>query len=348
MDERLRKTGIDIIGDAPWGSHFCQFYQSKEDLIDISAPYFKAGLEDNKFCLWVVSEPLKVGEAKAALKRVVEGLDEYIQKGQIEIIDGSQWPTEAGKFEADKVLGSWVEKERQAVRRGYDGLRFAGDTLFWFKGRNWKNFTEYEKEADNVIGKYRIIAICSYSLDRCGASEIIEVVGNHPLALGRQEGRWKVIESSERKLAREALGESEEKFRLLTKELLDSLAVGIFILDADFRVVWMNQALERYFSLKRKETLGKDKRQLIRERIKDIFADPECFVEKVFATHDNNTYIENFECHVLPDGEREERWLEHRSQPIQSGFYSGGRIEHYYDITKRKQAEIALKKRRNK
>ncbi len=53
----------------------------------------------------------------------------------------------------------------------------------------------------------------------------------------------------------------------------------------------------------------------------------------MFATYDNNTYIENFECHVLPGIKRNERWLEHISQPIRSGLFVGGRIEHYYDIS---------------
>ena len=151
------------------------------------------------------------------------------------------------------------------------------------------------------------------------------------------------IEINQRKLAEEALLESEEKYRSLTDDVLDSSAVAIFILDSDFRVVWVNRALEDYFGLKRDEIIGKDKRQLIRERIKDIFVDPDSFVNKVFSTYDDNTYIERFECHVTANGEREERWLEHRSRPIQSGRYTGGRIEHYYDITERKQAEGALR-----
>jgi hypothetical protein len=44
-----RISGIDIIGDIPWGTHFCQFYQTREDLIDILVPHFKAGLENNDF-----------------------------------------------------------------------------------------------------------------------------------------------------------------------------------------------------------------------------------------------------------------------------------------------------------
>ena len=144
------------------------------------------------------------------------------------------------------------------------------------------------------------------------------------------------------KYAEEALQKSEEKYRSLINDVLESSAVGIFILDSDFRVAWVNRALEDYFDVKRDDIIGKDKRQLIRERIKDIFENPDSFAHTVFTTYDDNTYVERFECHVLPDGTREERWLEHQSQPIQSGLYTGGRIEHYYDITARKQAEENL------
>jgi len=137
----------------------------------------------------------------------------------------------------------------------------------------------------------------------------------------------------------EALRESEERHRSLVNDLLDSSTVGMFILDSNFKVIWMNRSLERYFGLRREEAIGKNKRQLIHERIKDIFEEPEDFAQKVLATYENNTYIESFEWHVLSDGEREERWLEHWSRPIQSGLYVGGRIEHYTDITNRKQAE---------
>jgi PAS domain S-box-containing protein len=153
---------------------------------------------------------------------------------------------------------------------------------------------------------------------------------------------------TERKRMEEALQESEERYRSLTDDVLDSSAVGIFILDSDFRVVWVNQALERYFGLRRDEIVGKDKRKLIRERIKDTFEDPGSFAENVLATYDDNTYIENFECHVLPDSGREERWLEHWSQPIRSGLHAGGRIEHYTDITERKRAEEALQESKRK
>jgi len=55
--KKNRNTGIPVIGNVSWGTHFCQFYQTREDLIDVLVPYFKAGLESNEFCVWVTSEP---------------------------------------------------------------------------------------------------------------------------------------------------------------------------------------------------------------------------------------------------------------------------------------------------
>ena len=93
MNSQLRKSGIELIGDVPWGTHFCQFYQTKENLIDILVPYFKAGLENNEFCMWVTSQPLTVKEAEESLKNAVPYADTYLKTGQIEIVSYTDWYT---------------------------------------------------------------------------------------------------------------------------------------------------------------------------------------------------------------------------------------------------------------
>ena len=52
MASEKRNSGIDLIGYIPWGTHLCQFYNSREDLIEILVPYFKARLENNERCIW--------------------------------------------------------------------------------------------------------------------------------------------------------------------------------------------------------------------------------------------------------------------------------------------------------
>ena len=149
-------------------------------------------------------------------------------------------------------------------------------------------------------------------------------------------------EIENRKQAEEALRTIQEKYRSIRDDVLDCSEVGFFILDADFKVVWINRSIESFFGLERNKVLGKDKRELILTKISDIFENPQEFIDKVISTYDNNTYVERFECHVLSGEKRQDRWLEHRSFPILTGLYAGGRIEHYIDITERKRAEMAL------
>ena len=123
--------------------------------------------------------------------------------------------------------------------------------------------------------------------------------------------------------------------------VIDEADVGVFVLDSVFDVVWIDETIEEYFGLDRTAVVGRDKRTLIEESIGDRFADPATFTETVLATYDDNTYVEQFECRITAGDDREERWLEHRSTPIESGRYAGGRIELYYDITDRKESERA-------
>jgi len=196
MDSEPRKTGIGILGDIPWGTHFCQFYRTKQDLTDILVPYFKAGLESNEFCIWVTAEPLDEKEAEAALRQAVPDLDRYLNTGQIEIIPHTEWYLKGGEFDQQRVLDGWIEKLNSALAKGYEGLRLTGN-ISWLEQSDWSTFTEYEQAVNEVIGGCRMIAVCTYSLAKCGASDIVEVIANHEFALIKREGQWSVIESSE-------------------------------------------------------------------------------------------------------------------------------------------------------
>ena len=117
----LRRSGINLIGNVPWGTHFCQFYETKEDLKDILIPYFKAGLENNEYCMLITANPLSMLEAKEALKKAIPDFNGYYQEGQIEILPYTEWYTKGGSFNSDRVLNGWIEKEdSKMVMMGYD------------------------------------------------------------------------------------------------------------------------------------------------------------------------------------------------------------------------------------
>ena len=143
----MRKTGIEIIGDAAWGTHLCQFYQTREDLINILVPYFKTGLENNEFCMWVTSEPLIEKEAVKVMRKAVSDFDLHIENGQIEILSHTEWYLKDGSFNLQRVLNAWIEKLKYALARGYDGMRVTGNTA-WLEKSDWKDFSDYEREVN--------------------------------------------------------------------------------------------------------------------------------------------------------------------------------------------------------
>src|SRR5438874_12961931 len=128
MTNEMRKTGIDVVGDVPWGTHFCLFYETKDDILDTLVSYCKAGLESEEFCLWVVSEPVTVDEAKHALNQAVPELDRYLAGHSIEIVSAREWYLQDGTFDLKRVIGAWHEQLARALASGYTGVRVTGDT----------------------------------------------------------------------------------------------------------------------------------------------------------------------------------------------------------------------------
>ncbi|MBN2834049.1 MAG: response regulator [Candidatus Delongbacteria bacterium] len=126
---------------------------------------------------------------------------------------------------------------------------------------------------------------------------------------------------------------SEARYASLVNDVLDTTQVGLFILDKNFKVVWMNKAMELYFDVDREQMIDIDIRVLVVEKFKLIMEEPEEFSRIILKSYNENSIINDFECHVLPSKNREERWLRHLSKPIVSGHFKGGRIEHYYDVS---------------
>jgi hypothetical protein len=77
-----RHTGIRLMGDMPWGTHICLFYETPEDLLDTAVCYFEAGLKSNEFCLWAVSDPISLRRAEEALRHAIRGFDRYRAAGR--------------------------------------------------------------------------------------------------------------------------------------------------------------------------------------------------------------------------------------------------------------------------
>lgn len=326
-----RDSGLSMVGAVAWGTHFCQFYQTQKDLTDILVPYFKAGLMNNECCVWVTSDFLTREEALKALEKNVPNFSRYLKKGQIEIFPYTDWYIENGKFDLERVLNMWLAKHAHALKSGFDGLRVSGNPFWIDNKKDWDDFSAYEAEINNVIDPYNLLVLCTYSLTKCHANEVIDVVTNHKFALIKRSNKWELIESTEQKKAKEALKRSEAKYQSLFENMINGFAYHEVIFDkkgkpTDYRFLEMNDAFEKLTGLKKEHVLGKT----VREVIPGIENDPAEWIEKYgkVALTGKAIRFENY-------AEALDRWYSVYAYSHKKGYFAVV----FEDITVRKKLE---------
>jgi signal transduction histidine kinase len=221
----LRKTGIGVVGDVPWGTHFFLFHETKDDLLDTLVPYFKAGLASKELCIWVISEPLTENEVRHALEKDIRDLDAYLEDQSMQIVQGREWYMSGEDLDLEKVTRGWNQKLEFALAKGYAGLRLSAGTA-WLEKRHWKEFLDYEGEVNHSIGEQPMIALCSYPLIGSGAAEILDVTRTHQFAVVRRNGRWEVIETSELKQAKREIQRLNDELEQRVLERTRQLTVA--------------------------------------------------------------------------------------------------------------------------
>jgi PAS domain S-box-containing protein len=196
MANKLRKTGIDVLGDIPWGTHFCHFYQTKKDFVELLTAYFKAGLENNEYCLWAISNPFNLEKVMHSLKQSLPDFDEHIARKSFEIVPITESYLTNGKFNPKGIVDEWVQRLQNALERGYDGIRIHGNKG-WLEEDDWENYQQYEKELGSVVCNHRMIVLCTYPLAKSDASTFLDIVHLHGRVVSTRKGKWKVLQEAE-------------------------------------------------------------------------------------------------------------------------------------------------------
>jgi C4-dicarboxylate-specific signal transduction histidine kinase len=227
MATALRNTGIEPVGEMPWGTHFCHFYETRDDLLETLLPFFKAGLESGEFCAWVVSEPLTEAEVWQALDRAVPRLDRYVSDQSIEVLSARNVYLAGGEIDLHRIIGNWSAKLERALSRGYEGIRVSGNTA-WLEQKQWRDFMEYEMELNQGIVGQPMLVLCTYPLTTTGATEFLDVAGTHQFAVAKRRGRWEVVETPQLTQAKAEIArlnrDLEQRVLVRTMEL--QVAIG--------------------------------------------------------------------------------------------------------------------------
>ncbi|MEP7272870.1 MAG: MEDS domain-containing protein [Acidobacteriota bacterium] len=372
MPTELRKTGISVLGDLPWGTHFCHFYETKEDLLDILFPYFKTGLANNALCVWVVSDPFDEETARSALRNAFPEADRHLAAGDIEIAHHLQWYLKGSNFDAQWVINGWQQKLDEALSRGYTGLRVNGIAA-WRTDEYSKDFAEYEKQLNDVTTNQRMIALCAYPFALSKATDMFDVAHAHEFALARRSSKWEILEApeivhakaeikrlnedlefravertnelsrinedlkrelTERQRAEEALRASEERFR----RYFELGLIGMAIISPAREVIEVNEEFCQILGYERNELVKMDWSKVTHPD--DLRRDLASFNRVLAGELDGYSMEKRFIC---KDGQ-----ITHATIALKCSRREDGSVNYFValiqDVTKRKLAEAQLKR----
>jgi signal transduction histidine kinase len=200
----VRKTGLDVLGDQPWGTHFCMFFDTKDDLLNILVPYFKTGLANKEFCFWVLADPLTEDDARGALNRAMPASDRYLIDRHMEFMSDTECYLKDGTFSLERVSSEWGGRLDRALSAGYEGIRVTGSTG-WLQTREWPDFWKYEAALNESISDQPMTVLCTYPLVGSDGYDVLDVTHTHQSAIAKRSGKWEVIETAALKHAKEEI-----------------------------------------------------------------------------------------------------------------------------------------------
>ncbi|RDJ97615.1 MEDS domain-containing protein [Paraburkholderia lacunae] len=179
MTTGSRKSGFAALGPISWGTHLCHFYESRSELLSVTADFLHAGLANREAAVWVAPALLGPDKARYMLTRTAPALTEYVDSGQLRIIDGAQlYARPKSGFDGGATVGLWSTAINEALGRGFEGLRVAGDAVC-NETTDWAALLDYEAALKQRLAARPIIGLCTYCVQRLRAAQTREIERLH-------------------------------------------------------------------------------------------------------------------------------------------------------------------------
>jgi len=153
-----------FLGQLRPSDHVIFMYDTPEAKYRVLFNYIKQGLENGEAALYVCSEA-NPRQLRNAMRRFGIDVDKYEKSGALNILHYTEFYIIDGKFSIPNTLSLWNKFYKEAVGKGFKGLRVTGETACFFKHNMVQNLLEYEKALHTVLD-IPMIAVCSYCADR--------------------------------------------------------------------------------------------------------------------------------------------------------------------------------------
>jgi PAS domain S-box-containing protein len=231
------------------GNSFSLLYDTTDQLVDVVASFFDAGLRNNECCLWGVAGQLDVDDVKNLLREAGLDVDRYVENGQLIFSECNECYIAGEGSVSDMDLLKWQEIYNIAIAEGYNGLRIV-DKFTIVDGESWDSFVEYEKKAMGLIRTKKITGLFAFLLEARSRTEMIELISMHDGTIIEKNGRWTLLQSS-------SSCKPVSRSQYFRDEILENVWTGFWAVDENDKIVFFNKGMESISGLSKSDVCGK-------------------------------------------------------------------------------------------
>ena len=102
----------------------------------------------------------------------------FMASGQFQIRSAEAWYLKNGRFNETQALDNAAECVDLGLKKGYSGIRAAGDVAA-IPASDRLDFYDYEEKVDSLIKEAPLIALCAYPILDCTLRETKMVIECH-------------------------------------------------------------------------------------------------------------------------------------------------------------------------
>jgi hypothetical protein len=178
---------LEILSNILPGNHIALIYKSTFELLDVTANYLKAGIDQGECCILYISRDL-VEESIDALTE--EGMDvsALMLKSQLQIM-----PYESLFSNEGKSISAGIDEIKKshdkAISFGYARLRkaFCGASM---RTEGWLDFLSHERNVIHMLGDTDTIIMKAFPEGSISGSQMLDVLSLYDKVIIKRQEKW--------------------------------------------------------------------------------------------------------------------------------------------------------------
>ena len=185
-------SGLRGTHEIPLGSHLCLILSATQEFLRVTALFLKAGMSNNKLCVWILPPPLTIQSAIYELSQHGLNGPRLQATKQLQIVLAQDWYS-SGSFNVEDSLNRLAALPALARQLGCTSVRATGGPGPLVSDACRQAFMRYERHATRLIAELPLIGLCCYASPECLTTDMFDIMNAHPRALLRTQGGWASI-----------------------------------------------------------------------------------------------------------------------------------------------------------